>query len=265
MKCSKCGKEITGNDKFCMYCGAEIKQPEPVKTYQTQYQSQPQQSASQTQYNYSSTQQTTTQNQSQYTARPKYEDPSMPNLADGEYKITSYLCSQLKFPKCEGSVTVTNKRLIFHGVGGGFSDNRIVQEVGIQEVRGISSYYGLHIYWGKLIFGIILTLIGFTAFSAMAELSSYGGYGSSSSDSNLFMVLVLAVGIYLIVTAFRKAYFLNVYTRAMSAGIEIGNGANTLLGNSAVFSIVGAPNRETNKMMKELGSMVMEIQKYNEQ
>ena len=30
----------------------------------------------------------------------------------------------------------------------------------------------------------------------------------------------------------------------MSAGIEIGNGANTLLGNSAVFSIVGAPNRE---------------------
>lgn len=98
-----------------MYCGAEIKQPEPVKTYQTQYQSQPQQSASQTQYNYSSTQQTTTQNQSQYTARPKYEDPSMPNLADGEYKITSYLCSQLKFPKCEGRVTVTNKRLIFHG------------------------------------------------------------------------------------------------------------------------------------------------------
>lgn len=262
MKCSKCGKEITGNDKFCMYCGAEIKQPEPVKTYQTQYQSQTQQSAGQTQYNYSSTQQTTTQNQSQYTTRPKYEDSSMPSLADGEYKITSYLCSQLKFPKCEGRVTVTNKRLIFHGVGGGFSDNRIVQEVGIQEVRGISSYYGLHIYWGKLIFGIILTLIGFTAFSAMAELSSYG---SSSSDSSLFMVLVLAVGIYLIGTAFRKAYFLNVYTRAMSAGIEIGNGANTLLGNSAVFSIVGAPNRETNKMMKELGSMVMEIQKYNEQ
>lgn len=262
MRCSKCGKEITGNDKFCMYCGAEIKQPEPVRTYQTQQQSQPQQSASQTQYNYTSTQQTTTQNQSQYTTRPKYEDPSMPSLADGEYKITSYLCSQLKFPKCEGRVTVTNKRLIFHGVGGGFSDNRIVQEVGIQEVRGISSYYGLHIYWGKLIFGIIFTLMGLMVFSAIANRSEY--YGNYFSDSSVFMILILAVGIYLIVTAFRKAYFLNVYTRAMSAGIEIGNGANTLLGNSAVFSIVGAPNRETNKMMKELGSMVMEIQKYAE-
>ena len=249
MKCSKCGKEITGNDKFCMYCGAEIKEPEPARTYQTQY---------------SSTQRVTTQNQSQYTTTPKYEDPSMPSLADGEYKITSYLCSQLKFPKCEGRVTVTNKRLIFHGVGGGFFDNRIVQEVGIQEVRGISSYYGLHIYWGKLIFGIIFTLIGLTAFSAMSNMGSYGGYASASLDSSLFMILVLAVGIYLIVTAFRKAYFLNVYTRAMSAGIEIGNGANTLLGNSAGFSIVGAPNRETNKMMKELGSMVMEIQKYGE-
>lgn len=248
MRCSKCGKEITGNDKFCMYCGAEIKQPQPVRTYQTQYQSQSQQSAA----------------QQQYTTSTKYEDPSMPSLADGEYKIISYLCSQLKFPKCEGRVTVTNKRLIFHGVGGGFSDNRIVQEVGIQEVRGISSYYGLHIYWGKLIFGIIFTLIGLAAFATMSQSYGYSGYGSSSSDGSLLMLLVLAVGVYFVVTAFRKAYFLSVYTRAMSAGIEIGNGANTLLGNSAVFSIVGAPNRETDKMMKELGAMVMEIQKYNE-
>lgn len=250
MKCSKCGKEITGNNKFCMYCGAEIKQSEPVNTYQSQYQSQQQQS--------------TTQNQTQYTTRPKYEDPSMPNLADGEYKITSYLCSQLKFPKCEGRVTVTNKRLIFHGIGEGFSDNRIVQEVGIQEVRGISSYYGLHIYWGKLIFGIIFTLMGLAGFSAMSDLGSYSGYSSPSPDNSLLMILILAVGVYFVITAFRKAYFLNIYTRAMSAGIEIGNGANTLLGNSAVFSIVGAPNRDTNQMMKELGSMVMEIQMYNQ-
>lgn len=258
MKCSKCGKEITGNNKFCMYCGAEIKQSESVNTYQ----SQRQQSTTQTQY--SSAQQATTQNQTQYTTRPKYEDPSMPNLADGEYKITSYLCSQLKFPKCEGRVTVTNKRLIFHGVGGGFSDNRIVQEVGIQEVRGISSYYGLHIYWGKLIFGIIFTLMGLVGFSAMSDLGSYSGYSSSSPDNSLLIILILAVGVYFVITAFRKAYFLNIYTRAMSAGIEIGNGANTLLGNSAVFSIVGAPNRDTNQMMKELGSMVMEIQMYNQ-
>lgn len=244
MKCSKCGKEVTGNNKFCMYCGAEIKQSEPVNTYQSQYQSQ--------------------QQQSTYTTRTKYEDPSMPNLSDGEYKITSYLCSQLKFPKCEGRVTVTNKRLIFHGVGGGFSDNRIVQEVGIQEVRGISSYYGLHIYWGKLIFGIIFTLMGLVGFSAMSDLGSYSGYSSSSPDNSLLIILILAVGVYFVITAFRKAYFLNIYTRAMSAGIEIGNGANTLLGNSAVFSIVGAPNRDTNQMMKELGSMVMEIQMYNQ-
>lgn len=258
MKCLKCGKEITGNDKYCMYCGAEIKQPEPVRTHQSQ------QSASQTQYNYSSTQQTTTQNQSQYTTTHQYEDPSMPNLADGEYKVTSYLCSQLKYPKCEGRVTVTNKRLIFHGVGGGFSDNRIVQEVGIQEVRGISSYYGLHIYWGKLIFGIIFTLMGLASFGTMSQSYGYGGYGSSSSDSSLLMFLMLAVGVYFVVTSFHKAYFLSVYTRAMSAGIEIGNAANTLVKNAAAFSIVGAPSRETNKMMKELGAMVMEIQKYNE-
>lgn len=50
MKCLKCGKEITGNDKYCMYCGAEIKQPESVRTYQTQYQSRPQQSTTQQQY-----------------------------------------------------------------------------------------------------------------------------------------------------------------------------------------------------------------------
>ena len=152
----------------------------------------------------------------------------MPNLSDDEYEIASYLCSRLKFPKCEGRVTVTNKRLVFHGAGRSFLNNRIVQEVEIQEVRGISSYYG----------------------------------GSSSSDPLMF--LVLAVGIYLIVSAFRKAYFLTVYTRAMSAGIEIGNGANTLVGNSAAFAIVGEPNRETDKMMKELGALVMEIQRYGE-
>lgn len=230
MKCSNCGKEITGNDKFCMYCGAEIKN-------------------------------TISQNQTQYTA-PKYKDPSMPNLSDDEYEIASYLCSRLKFPKCEGRVTVTNKRLVFHGAGRSFFNNRIVQEVEIREVRGISSYYGLNIYWGKLFFGILLTLMGIGMFSTMSQ--SYSYYGGSSSNSDLLMFLVLAVGIYLIVSAFRKAYFLTVYTRAMSAGIEIGNGANTLVGNSAAFAIVGEPNRETDKMMKELGALVMEIQKYGE-
>lgn len=229
MKCSNCGKEITGNDKFCMYCGAEIKN-------------------------------TISQNQTQYT-EPKHKDPSMPNLSDDEYEIASYLCSRLKFPKCEGRVTVTNKRLVFHGAGRSFFNNRIVQEVEIQEVRGLSSYYGLNIYWGKLFFGILLTLMGIGMFSTMSQSYSYYG-GSSSSDPLMF--LVLAVGIYLIVSAFRKAYFLTVYTRAMSAGIEIGNGANTLVGNSAAFAIVGEPNRETDKMMKELGALVMEIQKYGE-
>lgn len=230
MKCSNCGKEITGNDKFCMYCGAEIKN-------------------------------TISQNQTQYT-EPKHKDPSMPNLSDDEYEIASYLCSRLKFPKCEGRVTVTNKRLVFHGAGRSFFNNRIVQEVEIQEVRGLSSYYGLNIYWGKLFFGILLTLMGIGMFSTMSQ--SYSYYGGSSSSSNPFMFFALAVGIYLIVSAFRKAYFLTVYTRAMSAGIEIGNGANTLVGNSAAFAIVGEPNRETDKMMKELGALVMEIQKYGE-
>lgn len=248
MKCAKCGNEITGDDKFCMYCGAEVKRSEPVNSYQQQQ---------------TRTQTSTAQNQYTTTPRTQYEDPSMPTLSDGEYKITSYLCSELKFPKCEGRMTVTNKRLIFHGVGGGFSDNRIVQEVGIKEVRGISSYYGLHIYWGKLILGILLILIGFSGINMMSQLYGYGDSFINNKEG-IYMLVVMLVGIYLVITAFRKAYFLNVYTRAMSAGIEIGNGANTLVGNSAVFSIVGAPSRETNKMMKELGSMVMEIQKYDE-
>ena len=233
MVCKNCGKLISDQDAFCIHCGAKVVPLQETMNYGT---------------NNGTAQQTTISN----------SEKSFPKLADGERMIKEYLCSTLKFPRCKGRIAVTNRRVIFHGRGD--ASNRIVQEVDVQEVKGVTSYYGTNFDWKKIIIGIIFILISLSALSAASSEYNYSGSGSGG----LVGMLMLTIGICLIVFGIKKIFILEIYASSCSPAISIGQSPVGTVGNAATFSVYGEPTDETNQMMIEIGALIMDLQTLGE-
>lgn len=247
MKCRNCGREISDKDAYCIYCGEKVPRPQPQTSYQTN----------------TAGQQTTAGQQmmGQQASVQKPQIGSFPKLADGEKIVKEYLCSALTFPRCEGRIAVTNRRVIFHGCGN--ASNRIVQEVDLQEVKGITSYYGMNFDWKKIIIGFLLVIVALSMFSNMSG-SSYYGYSSGADSGVLFGFLLLILGIFLIVLGIKKIFVLEVNATACSAAISIGEGPTSKTGNAAIFAVQGQPTDETDRMMVEIGALIMDLQTLGE-
>lgn len=230
MLCKNCGNQITSQDKFCMHCGAKIPEfqqaPEPFRD-----------PVSQTSFNAG--------------------NYSLPTLADGEKIVKKYFCSSLDFPKCEGHIAVTNRRVIFHGQGD--NSNRIVQEVDIQEVKGVSSYFGTNYNWKRIIIGSIITLLSLVLLSNSSSGYSYG-IEPSFGMSNFIEILAIIIGIYIIISGIKKIFVLKVLASSCSPAIFIGETPTSSVGNSAMFAIIGQPTSQTNQMMAELGALIIDLQ-----
>lgn len=87
----------------------------------------------------------------------------------GEHVVRTYECTQLKrwfSPPAKGYLTVTNKRIIFHSSGSSLTGKSLmISELPIDDVAGLSVYYGqsislLHIVFFSLI-GLVVTNVVF--------------------------------------------------------------------------------------------------------
>ena len=185
-------------------------------------------------------------------------------LSPEEKVVRDYHCTQLKFPACDGHLTVTNKRVIFHGKASG---SRIVNEVQLDTVNGISSYYGGKFNLLYLILGIGFALFAFSMFGSCSSSSNY--YGSSSLDavSGIIALVCLAVGVFLLIRCYQRVFLLKIFsTAATSAPITIGEGPGGFLSNStALMSLVAAPTAQTDQMMLELGALIHDLQQLGEE
>lgn len=163
-------------------------------------------------------------------------------LADNEEVVRQYQCSNIKQPaSCIGYMTVTTKRILFEGRSAG---SRIAKEVVLDSVSGLDCAYGTNINLRRLIIGIIIALLGLV-----------GRWNS------MFQVVIILVGIYLIITSFRKTFMLSIYSsKTSSSPISIGEGIRSLLGNEAAYTLVSEPTPDTDRMLNELGAMVQDLQ-----
>jgi hypothetical protein len=170
-------------------------------------------------------------------------------LAFEEKPIKSYHCSSLTFPACEGHLTVTNKRVIFHGSA---DNSRIMDAVQLDKVSGISTFYGSRWIWQYIIWGVICSLIALWFFSP-------GGRSSNNDKAIAVVMAIIAVALFL--SAHRQVFHLKIYSsQAMSAPITVGEGYGSLGGNNALYALIGAPTSETDKMMLELDPMIHDLQ-----
>lgn len=161
-------------------------------------------------------------------------------LAEGETIIKQYQCANVRRPiKCSGVLIVTNRRVLFEGIGSSASSSKITQETAIDKLSGLDSYYGMNIRIWRIILGIIVLIF------------TFGGLG----------LLGILIGVYLIYSGIQKCYFLRLYSsEQLSPGITIGSPPGSFLGNGAVFSMSCSPTMETNLMLSEIGSVIHSVQ-----
>ena len=111
-------------------------------------------------------------------------------LTDGEVIIRRYLITKLISPKIEGWLTVTNKRMVFHGKSYG---SKIVNEVPIDSDGAIMTFYGHNIKFLLLIVGILFC---FYSLLAMNDNDFGGGFG----------LILLAIGCILIFFSIKRTF-----------------------------------------------------------
>ncbi|GIM30335.1 hypothetical protein CPJCM30710_30010 [Clostridium polyendosporum] len=220
IKCEKCGISNEDNSPFCSECGDKL---------------------SRMALNYSE--------------KEKFQNGSFVALGDNEIRVKTYHCTTMKKPQGEGYLTVTNKRVIFHGYGKfGGGRSRIVSEVPIESVSGIGFYYGKGLNIPFIILGVILS------FLSLYMLLSLDKAEEISTFIELLIGLLLAC---LCLRNSRKCFYnIWVYSSgASSTPIDFGNStfSSKITGQAGLMSIVADVSEDTELLMKELGALVLDL------
>jgi len=223
MFCANCGVANASNQINCRSCGELVEGPSGGITT-------------------SDTISTT------HSERRRPAAPPRPVVIDGvrfatdEVLVRSYHCSTLRFPKCDGYLSVTSRRVIFHGRA---DDSKIVHEVPLDAVSGVSTFYGSVLLGKRLLLGLIAIAIAAVAIHWDYEVVGFVG---------------VVIGVVLIALCYRKSFHLQVYSSKASASpIKVGEGAGGG-GISAMYAIEARPTYETKNMMSDLGAMVLDLQ-----
>lgn len=229
--CENCGSKIESGCDFCTNCGQKVnKQGENRPPENSNYQRQP-------------------------LAGNGDKLSQIVTLADGEVVVKEYFCTKVKRPRCEGTLSVTNKRIIFHGQG---SSSRIQKEVPLKLVSGLDTYYGINFDFVKIILGVIIILVSLFIMRQLSEVSAYMG---TTNNSFIYGLLFIVIGAILIYLGIQPCFILSLYASGTDgAPIQIGNPPISLIGNSALYSLSAQKSYDTDLMMKELGAMVEELQ-----
>lgn len=237
-ECS-CGYPISPEDKYCENCGKQVEFIEVKKNVNN--------------YQFS---------EEIERAKVYFSDPSnkvednvtKPNsfdirLSDGEVIVKTYHCSHLTLQRCDGYLTVTNRRVIFRGKGIG---SRIVKEISISSITGLDTFYGTNINYILLLIGLLLILAGFNSLRGI----EYNGFLGVLST-----LLGFGVGALFIKMSIKRTFKLGIYSStAHLSPINVGLGSLGLTSLMAAYTLVAAPTHQTDVMMRQLGALIMDIQ-----
>jgi hypothetical protein len=185
---------------------------------------------------------------------------------EGEVSIKSYLCTQFNSKifgiKADGYLEVTNKRLLFQALGKSRSEWSVIHnEVAIADVSEVKIYKGSSFNIIQFIMGVILSLIVGVIFKAGLSFSGSSGLGT-------FLALaVIAGGIYwFYINSKTNAFSLIINTKGGSGNVVYIAGTSPF-GNSnsiAAKALQALPARDSELVCKEIGAVVLDIQKLGE-
>ena len=211
--CQHCGKEVSESAKVCRYCGTELSAPTMASSYGREPQGAAASGSMLFNQAQASIQQAGVAVQQRLQTPPSansawvYSDQLPMRMSEGEVIIKTYHCTVWKFPRGDGFLTITNKRVIYHGAGKSFTGrSRMLQEVNIDTVNGFSTFYGrgLNIY--LFIAGILVSLSAIGSFLSLmknlGEMVSYMMHDDTLLAVTAWLFPILSiVGLALIVVS----------------------------------------------------------------
>ena len=185
-----------------------------------------------------------------------------------EQVLRHYHCTEMVFPRCNGFLAVTNKRVIFHGLAGesGFFDfvqtllgvrksggthelhSRIVSEIDISTISGVTSYYGRNTNIIQALIGLVIVLVGLVLM-----------FGNNHVEPTIIGLALLAFGGWIAYKSQRRTFFLNILSSASESAFSIGGGVGNFGGLKPVLALIGCPTNETDLMMREIGAIISDI------
>ena len=234
-----CGSPLVAGEKFCVRCGLPASsgasyQPAASGTSYDSGRHQP----------ISPSQGSEVFNDAVGNAKMAYEislsQPPLPALSEGEQVVRSYHCIKkgLIF-QANGYLTATNRRILFQGHSMFTKANT---EVPLDAVSVINS--------GVVKFSFLHILIALSFF-----VSTYI-YGR---DVAWMGIGLFFAGVVFIVLAFWPRCSLSIKVSNNSGPPPVL--LNALLRNKSSFELKGRPGRDTFIMMRELGAMIIDLQK----
>lgn len=266
--CAQCGARVPDGAANCPACGAaaepeqytqpvqparrsDNQPPRHANTQQTRYRDPQQSRYSDNQPPRRQGSQQTTREYSETSERPASRPAANMCLAENEKVVRQYQCTDIRHPKAAGYLAVTNKRVIFYGRG---SSSRVVKEVVLDSVSGIDCFYGMDIRLGRLIFGVILAILGIVLKSVIDDTFYFGSYGTSA-------LLLTVIGVLLVALSLRKCFYLSIFSsKANGSPISIGGQPRSVIGNGALYSLSSRPTQDTDRMLSELGALIQDLQ-----
>jgi hypothetical protein len=169
--------------------------------------------------------------------------------SEDENLIKTYCCSIMSSPYGKGYLLVTNKRVIYTGLT---KKSCFVNEMDIDKVSGINTMYGKRVKLTKLLFGILLAILGIVGIFINNEYYY-------DNIINIPTFILLATALILMITRIKKCFKLAIYaTKALGTPINVATDKGDI--NNLMFSLSAKPTKETDKMMFELGALIRDIQ-----
>lgn len=174
------------------------------------------------------------------TAAPGDPNDGMPVLSAGEFVVRHYQCSAIKHPRVNGFLTLTNRRLIFHGKS---SSSRIVRDIPIDQVDGFDSFYGMNLKIFRIIIGVIAVIAGLVMLATFMPWS----------------LLLILLGIVLVITGIKRSYYLTVRVGDPGGRFELGSAPESMVGNGSVYALASDPGPDVDRMLGELGALLIDL------
>lgn len=272
-KCDRCGAELEEGAVFCSSCGAPVKKTAASRQSFRDLEKTVKKGAkafSETTYkaaqNVADAAQTVA-GAAQDAAKKHYYGVNTADrcrsviLSENEVIVKSYHCASMTRPKCDGYLTVTNKRVLFQGSG---DNSRINQETYLDGISGVDSFYGMDIKLKRAIISVIIAVIGVILLVTGLRIRSVLSYYTSSSSGTgtaLFGLLLGVAGVLLFLSSLQHCFMMTISTsKKAGVGVSLGSSPSNLLGNSALYTLVSRPTSDTDKMINELGAVIMDLQ-----
>lgn len=173
-------------------------------------------------------------------------------LAEDEVVVKEYQATRQVFPKTDGYLIATNRRLLFVGEAKGCAGGSITtREVQVPDVSGITGYMG-----NGLSIGRVLLIAAMILIFSMAGLRYPLAFLLLAIPGYIFWRMLRRPGSQVVLVIHSRGSWVS----PLALRAERSTGGYGLFGSHAHFATVAGPGPDAEAAIREIGALVLDLQ-----